>query len=154
MSDDHAESLDGVNTVSNNIYNDIAQRMATSTYRFVLKGYGLRAGYQIPVPALKTVAGVTAIPDEVQWSSGNVIVGNLGGIPVYRCSWELHYFVIAPPKAQQLSPPNVADGISADDELPDEIQVPYSPKDLQSVPAIVAPPKPPGFFVGGGGGQQ
>lgn len=154
MSDAHADAVSGVNTVSNNDYADIPQRMATSTYRFVLKGYGLRAGYQIPVPALQSVAGVTPIPDAFQWSSGNVIVGNLGGIPVYRCSWELHYFVTAPPKSQQLPPPNVADGIRADDELPDKMQVPYSPQDMQSVPAIVAPPKPPGFFVGGGGGQQ
>ncbi len=146
----HAQSVTGVNTISANSYTDIAQRMATSTYRFALKGYGLRVGYQVPVPALKAVAGITPVPDALQWSSGNILVGNYGGIPVYLCEWELHYFVTAPPKAQQLPPPNIAEHIRADDPVPSTVTVPYSQADMNSVSAIPAQ-QAPGFFVGGGG---
>ena len=129
-------NIKGVNTTSVGTWTDMAQRMATSEYRFVLKGYAMRAGYQIPVPGLKTVAGVPAIPDNPQWSSGNILVANMSGIPLWTCRWELWYFVVSPPQKQQLPPPNIADHIAADVVLPKTVQVPWSQPDANAVAAL------------------
>jgi hypothetical protein len=108
-----AQLKGGVNLVSNGGFSDIVQRMATSTYKFILKGSARRAGYQIPVPGLVSIAGVTAYPDEVQWSLGNRLDGNAQGIPIWVNAWWLEYFVILPPKQAQQPPPNLAQFISA-----------------------------------------
>ncbi len=130
----------GVNLVSKGHYVDVAQRMATSTYRFCLRGYGIRIGYQIPIPGLKTVAGVEAIYER----SGpcyNRIVGNLSGIPLWLGAWELWYFVTLPPVSDQEPPPNFSEAIRGDQELPVQVQAPYSTRDYDAVP-----PSSIGFF--------
>lgn len=116
-------------------YHDTVQRMATSEYQFVLKGHAIRIGYQIPVPGIVQVAGVPAIPGKIQWSLGNRVIGNYSGVPLFFNQWELWYFVAVPPKNQQLPPPNVGQGIRADAELPQGMQVPWSQPDQQSVPS-------------------
>jgi hypothetical protein len=125
----------GVNIQSNAKGNDVIQRMATSTYEFTLKGWGMRAGYQVPVPGLESVGGQTAIPDFPQWTSGNIIVANMMGIPVYYCAWEKKYMVLGPLKLGSIAPtpPNIAARIRADQSLPDTIGVPLAPTDNNSV---------------------
>lgn len=125
-------NVKGMNLVSHGQFTDSVQRMATSTYRFVLKGFGKRAGYPIPVPGLKSVAGVPAYPDELQWSRGNVVIGNFSGIPIFFNQWELWYFVTIPPKTQQVPPPNLAQHIRADAKLPKGMQAPFSLQDQQA----------------------
>ena len=126
----------GVNTKSEGRYADIIQRMATSTFRFVLKGYGIRCGYQVPVPGLKSVAGVPATSDARQWTSGNILIGSTGGVPLWYCGWELWYLVSVPPKAQQVPPANLAEHIAADDIVPKAVSVPVTVPDSNAVPAL------------------
>jgi len=135
----------GVNLVSKQNFFDVAQRMATSTYRFCLLGYGIRAGYQIPIPGLKTVAGVPAIYER-SGPCWNRVVGNLSGIPLFLASWELWYFVTLPPRQDQEPPPDFANAIRATQELPDVQQVAFSTGDYNSVPipaTITSNPVPP-----------
>jgi hypothetical protein len=125
-------NIKGVNLISLGQFTDSIQRMATSSFRFVIKGWGQRAGYQVPVPGIKTVAGVPAYPDQLQWSRGNVVIGNYSGVPIFFNQWELWYFVTIPPKTQQVPPPNLAQHIRADAQLPKGMQAPYSLPDQQA----------------------
>jgi hypothetical protein len=146
----------GVNLKSQGSFTDLAQRMATSRYTFVLKGYAVRAGYQIPVPGIKSVGGVPAIPGRNlanpnlpgQWSLGNPLVANYSGVPIFANRWELWYFVTLPPKYPQLPPDNLAQHIQADVKLPTLMTVAASQPDQNAVGAIVkgrVPVKPKGF---------
>lgn len=122
----------GVGTISTGTWAAVAQRMSNSIYTFCLRGYATRWGYQIPLPSLKTVCGVPAIPDRRQFGY-NKIIANYGGVPYWLAEWDKWYFVAAPPKADQLAPPNLAQHIRPDVVLPTGIQVPYSPVDDSSV---------------------
>jgi hypothetical protein len=136
-----ADVITGENLKSRGTYKDIIQRVSTSTYRFLLKGFGVRVGYPVPVPSLKTVCGIPATPER-QWVHGNEVVGNYSGVPVFRNAWELWYIVAGPPQGSQLPPPNLAEHIAADQVLPDSIQVAVSPNDynaVQNVPNIIPP---------------
>jgi hypothetical protein len=127
-------NIHGVNTISQGGYTDIIQQMASPDWRFLLYGFGLRMGYQVPVPGIKTVAGVPATPT-IQWTSGNVIVANFSGIPVFRCEWRLYYIVSLPPTSPQTPPPNMAERIRGDQILPAGvgIQIPFSQPDPNAV---------------------
>jgi hypothetical protein len=136
----------GVNLNSQSKGQDTIQRMATSTYRFIVKGEAWRVGFQIPIPGLLKVGGQTAVPCFPQWTSGNVIVGNLpGGIPLFHCAWELHYMVAGPLKGKAPIVPNAAARIRADQKLPDTVQVPLAPTDSNAVGSGVTLQ-----FIGGG----
>jgi hypothetical protein len=141
-------STKGINMTSTGNFTDVIQRMATSSYYFVLKGYALRVGYKVPIPKIVTVAGVPATPWTRQFAT-NAIVGNLSGIPLWLAQWDKWYIVSLPPKAEQLPPPNLAMHIRADAELPDGIQAPFSQPDYNAVQT--APPKPPEIARGVGG---
>ncbi len=148
-----ASSKAGTNLNSSSAAVDIIQRMASSTYRFVLRGYGLRVGYPVPVPGLKSVGGVPCVPAERQWVKGNMIVSNLmGGIPVFFNAWELHYFVAVSPKnAKEPVLSNPALHIRSDAQLPTSILLPRAPLDqraLEKAPA--AAPNVSQTFVKGG----
>ena len=132
----------GVNLISRGSFTDVVQRMASSTYRFALKGYGVRAGYQIPIPGIKTVAGVPAI-FERSGACYNRIIGNLSGIPLWYATWELWYVVTIPPTEAQEPPPNFAEAIRGEQDLPAAIQVPFSAGDYNAVPGA-----PPGGNLG------
>lgn len=137
-----ANSAKGVNLTSQGNYTNIVQRMANSVYRFCLKGFGRRAGYQIPIPRLVSIGGVPAIPDdEKPQRASNRIVANNFGIPIYMAVWELWYTTAVPPIKAQAPPPNLAQHIGAISEadLPTGLQVPISLKDANAVPA--APPQ-------------
>ena len=122
----------GVNLGSQSTGASVIQRMASSEYRFTLKGYGRRAGYPVPVPGLVTVGGQPAVPDAPQWSSGNVLVGNLpGGIPVFHCLWSLPYLVQGPlaRSAREVTLFNPALHIRSDAQLPVSVALPRAPLD-------------------------
>ncbi len=126
------ERITGINTQSFGGYEDIIQKMATSDYLFMLRGYSVRAGYQTPVPGLVSIAGVPAIPAERQFAR-SVIIANFCGIPIFLTNWDLWYYVALPPKSDVLPPPNLAMHISADQKLPKKLTVPISPPDSNSV---------------------
>jgi hypothetical protein len=138
-----AANKGGMNTKSVGTFTDVVQRMATSRYQFVLRGHGLRMGYQVPVPGLVSIAGVPAYPGEIQWSLGNRLVGNYSGIPMFFNAWELWYEVALPPRVQQVPLPNLGEHIQGGAQLPSPstgIQVPWSPQDQNSQPTGAAPP--------------
>ena len=120
----------GVNTISNDKFTDIVQRMGHSRYWFRLFGQAMRIGYQVPIPGIKRVADVKAIPhdENPQWAY-NKIVGNYSGAPLWHAQWSLWYTVAEPPKAQQTPPQNVAVHIGGNVVLPKELQAPFSQPD-------------------------
>lgn len=140
----------GVHTKGVFDFQDIVQRMASSTYRFLLRGWALRAGYQIPIPKLVSVAGVPAIPAEYQHGF-NDLVGNYSGIPLWFARWELWYYVVVPPYQDAVPPTNLARHITATEQVPDDIIVPASQPDMHAVKAITdnPPAQLQGFAVQG-----
>lgn len=129
------KSKEGINLKSKGKFTDTVQRMANSHYRFCLKGFALRAGYQVPIPKLVKVAGVDAIPDDQEPQHAfNRIVANNSGVPVYYAEWRLWYTVAVPPKDDQNPPDNLMDQISASTPLPvNGIEPPISYPDHDAV---------------------
>lgn len=148
------------NLVGNKRIVDVIQRMASSTYRFILKGYALRAGYQVPIPGLVKIGGVTPVPDRIQ-RAANLLVGNFSGVPVFLGYWEIHYVVPASPQTSigqggaigvaDLVPFNPALHIRSDQALPEAIPLPVTPTDARSS-ATGGLGKPVGQPGGGGVG--
>lgn len=136
-----ATSTAGVNLVSSGNFSGVVQRMANSVYRFCLKGRAYRAGYQIPIPSLLSIAGVPAIPDDdpTNQKATNVIVANNSGVPIWHAVWELWYTVVVPPEAAQDPPDNLAEQTNARVQLPDGIQAPFSVPDNDAKP--IQPPQ-------------
>ncbi len=120
----------GVNLISEDTYEDVVQRMAHSRYWFCLMGQAMRVGQQVPIPGIKTIAGVPAIPfDETPQIAYNRIVGNYSGYPLYHAVWKLWYTTAKPPKQQQPAPPNPGLFISGTTPLPKGMQAPFSQPD-------------------------
>lgn len=134
----------GVNLSQSAQGTDVIQRMATSTYRFTLFGQGMRAGYQVPIPNLVSVGGISATPD-FPHRAYNKVVANACGVPVFFAEWELHYMVNLPmaPQATPPIPPNLAERIRADHTLPKAILVPFAPTDQDAVVNLL-----PGVLIG------
>lgn len=128
----------GANFKSKGAYTDVVQRMATSTYIFRLRGMALRIGYRIPIPGLKSVAGVIPVPAAKQMVRDSEVVGNFSGVPLFYSEWDLWYYVTSPPKSENVPPPNMAAHIRGDAELPadDGIAVPISRPDFNAVAAM------------------
>lgn len=124
----------GVNLVSSDVYQDIVQRMAHSRYWFRLWGQAMRVGQQVPIPGLKTISGVTAIPHDKnpQWAY-NKIVGNYSGQVLWYAYWDLWYTLASPPKVQQVPPQNPGVHIAGNAPALDSIQVPYTQPDDDAV---------------------
>ncbi len=138
----------GVNINSNSQATDIIQRMATSTYLFILRGYGLRAGYQIPIPGILKIGGLTPCPVYPQ-RAVNMMVGNYGGVPIFQAAWELHYVVNVSPTGPNAVPPIPYDPalhIRPDVYLPQGINVPIAFPDQAHASGAPSP----GNLTGGG----
>ena len=126
----HIGSTRSVNLKSKDDFQDVPQRMATSRYRFCLKGFAWRVGHLIPIPKLESVAGVMAVPDDEKPQKAVCrLVGGNSGVPLYFAMWELWYTVVRPPKKPQTPPANLAQHIRADAPLPNGIQVPIAGPD-------------------------
>lgn len=129
-----SSSTAGINLKSNSTAVDVIQRMATSTYHFVLKGWGLRAGYQIPIPGLVQVGSLRFTPTWPQQAANDVCGNLLGGIPLWYATWELHYLVAAAPMiASPLAAANPAAHIRPDAALPQFVRGPRMPTDQNAV---------------------
>lgn len=136
----------GVNVKSVDDFADVRQRMAHSVYRFRLFGQAMRVGYQVPIPGLKKVGGVNAVPDDEQEQYAvNWISGNYSGVILWRAEWSLWYTVTVPPTEDQPAPDNLAAQIDGDELPPDQMQAPYSQPDDEaenSAPALQNPVSP------------
>jgi hypothetical protein len=130
----------GVNLDSLAGQNDVIQRMASSTYRFVLLGWGLRVGYQIPIPGIIKIGNVVPVPGRIQ-RAYNVVVSNFAGIPTWFATWELHYLVTGLPAESQAPVPfNPALHVRPDAQLPKSVKLPWTQPDqaqiVQTVPNL------------------
>jgi hypothetical protein len=133
----------GVNLASNSDAEDIIQRMASSTYTFVLRGYGQRVGYQIPIPGITAVGAQNAVPGQVQ-RAYNKIIGNMMGVPVWFAEWWLEYIISGPigPSPDPLIPSNPAFHIGPDAVLPLSILVPRAGIDQAAINSQTSGPTP------------
>ena len=84
----------GVNLRCNDQYADIVQRMGHSRYWFRIWGQALRIGYQVPIPGIKKIGGVPAIPYDKnpQWAFNRIFPGgNYSGVILWHAMWSLWY---------------------------------------------------------------
>lgn len=140
----------GVNLRSNDRYTDIVQRMAHSQYWFRLYGQALRVGFQVPIPGLKSIGGVPAIPhdENPQWAFCRPLPGgDYGGVILWHARWSLWYTTAQPPTGNTwpvVDPSAFIDGVPA---LPSGLQSPFSQPDDNAQPSAPAAGKPdPGLF--------
>lgn len=136
----------GVNLRSNDRYTDIVQRMAHSRYWFRLYGQGMRVGFQIPIPGIKTIGGVPAIPYDrnPQFAFNRIFPGgNYGGVILWHAAWSLWYTTATPPRSNKIPAADAAAHISVDSvgPGPEGIQAPYSPADDNAVKYVPRPTK-------------
>lgn len=126
----------GVNLRCRDQYQDIIQRMGHSRYWFRIWGQALRAGYQVPIPGIKTIGGVPAIPHDnnPQWAFNKILPGgNYSGVILWHARWSLWYTIVVPPVstddklATLVADPSAH--IRGDAALPVGMQSPFSQAD-------------------------
>lgn len=130
----------GVNLKSQDQYTDIVQRMGHSRYWFNLKGQALRIGYQIPIPAIKTIGDVNAIPYDKnpQWAFNRIFPGgNYGGVILWHASWSLWYTTAVPPLSNTIPAADPSAHINATPPPPKEIQTPFVPAGIKDAAKAV-----------------
>lgn len=123
----------GVNLKCNDQYTDIVQRMGHARYWFRIWGQALRVGYKVPIPGIKTVGGVTAIPYDKnpQWGYNTISPnGNYSGVILWYAQWSLWYTILTPPVDQNIPTANPSAHIKGDTQPPrNGIQSPFSQPD-------------------------
>lgn len=127
----------GVNLNCNDQYADIVQRMGHSRYWFRIWGQALRLGYKVPIPGLKSIGGVQAIPYDKnpQWAFNRIFPGgNYSGVILWHAVWSLWYTTAVPPITQYIPALEPAAHIDGSIPLPKGMQSPYSQPDDNAVP--------------------
>jgi hypothetical protein len=122
----------GVNLRCMDQYRDIVQRMGHARYWFRLWGQAMRVGRQVPIPSIKTIGGVLAIPYDLnpQWAYNRIAPsGNYSGVILWHAVWSLWYTTIVPPTNNTIPAVDLAAGIDGNARVPDGIQAPYSQPD-------------------------
>jgi len=125
----------GVNLKSHDQYRDIIQRMGHARYWFHLWGRAMRAGYRVPIPGIRTIGGVVAIPHDANpQRARNSIApgGSYGGVILWYAQWSLWYTTAVPPYKNEIPEADVAAHIVGSAPLPDAMQAPYSQADDNS----------------------
>lgn len=139
IDDPNIDSLKGgVNLKSRDQYEDIVQRMGHSRYWFRLSGQALRLVYQVPIPSIKWIGGIPAIPYDKnpQWAFNRIFPGgNYAGVILWHAAWSLWYTTAVPPKSNKIPAVDVATHVSNETPLPpaNGIQSPYSQPDDNAV---------------------
>lgn len=132
----------GVNLNCQDQYTDIVQRMGHARYWFRLWGQALRVGHRVPIPGIKVIGGVPAIPYDrnPQWAYNTILPsGNYGGVVIWRGVWSLWYTTAVPPRGNYPTPAvDLAAHVSGATPLPTEMQAPYSQPDDNA--EVTAPP--------------
>ncbi len=140
-----SEMYDGVNLKCQDQYTDIMQRMGHARYWFRLYGKALRIGYKVPIPKIKTIGGVPAIPyDNAPQFAFNRIFpgGNYSGAVLWHAEWSLWYTTLVPPTdSKDIPAVDFAAHIDGtiDPPISDGVQSPFSQPDDNAVPS--APPQ-------------
>lgn len=122
----------GVNLKSLDYYSDITQRMAHSRYWFHLFGQALRVGYRVPIPGIKLIGGVAAVPhdDNPQRAFNRILPGgNFGGVILWHARWSLWYTTILPPRKNDIPEVDMAAHIRGTAPIPVGIQSPFTRPD-------------------------
>lgn len=123
----------GVNITCQDQYQDILQRMGHARYWFRLWGQALRIGYQVPIPAIKTVGGVPVVPYDKnpQWGFNRIFPGgNYGGLILWHAQWSLWYTTLVPPVNQSIPAADLQGHVLGTQQQPqDGIQSPWSQAD-------------------------
>ncbi len=74
------------------------QRRVPDSFKIVMEGYALRAGYPIPAPTLTRAGGANVVPiyekDMDYWKHS--LVSNAGGVGIYCAAWRFTYKVDGP----------------------------------------------------------
>lgn len=125
----------GVNLNCNDQYEDIVQRIGHARYWFRIWGQALRIGQQVPIPGLKTVGGVPAIPYDKnpQWAYNSIAPGgNYGGVILWYAQWSLWYTIASPPTSQAIPAADPYAQISGTAKPPATMQAPYSQADTNA----------------------
>lgn len=137
------EVVKGVNLRCQDQYQDIVQRMGHARYWFRLWGQAIRIGYKVPIPTIKTIGGVAAVPYDKnpQWAYNRIAPGgNFGGAIMWLAAWSLWYTTITPPISNNIPNANPTALVTANDfpngepAAPKGIQVPFSLPDDNSKP--------------------
>lgn len=126
----------GVNLRCMDQYKDIVQRMGHSRYWFRLWGQAMRIGYQVPIPGIKTIGGVPAIPYDrnPQWAFNRIAPGgNYGGVILWHAAWSLWYTTAVPPVNSKIHAADPAAHIDSTVKLPAGIQAPLSQSDDEAL---------------------
>lgn len=135
-------STGGVNLKCRDQYEDIVQRMGHARYWFRLWGQALRVGYQVPIPGIKKIGGVEAIPYDKnpQWAFNRIFPGgNYAGVILWHAAWSLWYTTAEPPRSGEIPAVDAAAHTRGVNAPPaDGIQSPYSRPDDNAIPT--APP--------------
>lgn len=123
----------GVNLRSADQYADIVQRMGHSRYWFRLHGQALRVGYRVPIPGIKYIGGVAAVPYDKnpQWAYNRIVPGgNFGGIILWHAEWSLWYTTAEPPATHAIPAADPTARVTGDTAPPTGgIQAPFSQAD-------------------------
>lgn len=122
----------GVQLKCRDQYTDIVQRMGHARYWFRIWGQALRFGYQIPIPGIKTIGGVPAIPYDKnpQWAFNRIAPGgNYGGIILWHAQWSLWYTTATPPVNNDFPAADPSARITGKEPLPDGVQAPFTEPD-------------------------
>lgn len=137
----------GVNLRCQDQYQDIVQRMGHARYWFRLWGQALRVGYRVPIPGIKTIGGVAAIPYDKnpQWAFNRIAPGgNYSGVILWHAAWSLWYTTAVPPKSSAIPEADPSAHISGEAVLPRGVQAPYSQPDdgaeSASIPGRIVKP--------------
>lgn len=128
----------GVNLKGRDAYTDLVQRMGHSRYWFHIYGQALRFAYRIPIPAIKSIGGVPAIPyDKNPQMAFNRIApgGNFGGVILWHAAWSLWYTTAQPPNSNTIPELDPSAHIKGDAPPPKSIQVPFSRPDDNAQPS-------------------
>lgn len=135
----------GVTLKCNDQYQDIVQRMGHARYWFRLWGQALRLGKKVPIPSIKSIGGVAAVPYDrnPQWAYNRIApYGNFGGAVLWHAQWSLWYTTAVPPTSDAVPAVDPAAHISSGATPPSSsgMQAPYSLPDDNAVAS--APTKP------------
>ena len=132
-----AKLTGGVNLKSRDQYTDIVQRMGHSRYWFRLWGQAMRVGLQVPIPSIKVIGGVPAIPYDKnpQWAFNRIAPGgNYGGVILWHAAWSLWYTTAVPPRGGNIPAADPAALITdGNAPRPKGIQIPFTAPDDNAV---------------------
>lgn len=132
---DTFDTAGGINLKCKDQYQDIVQRMGHARYWFRLYGKALRIRYQVPIPSIKTIGGVPAIPYDKnpQWAYNSIVPsGNFGSVILWKAEWSLWYTTVVPPINLTIPTSDPSGHIVSTDQQPREVQAPFSQADDNS----------------------